>query len=66
MQALPAKKTSINITEIEELAECLRFERRLEDEAVYGMSSTDCDAELQPTAGHKIVNPSPHACRPER
>ena len=48
------------ITEIEELAERLRFERdRLEkDEAVYGMSSTDCDAELRVygTEVHKIVN----------
>ena len=46
------------ITEIEELAERLRFERdRLEkDEAVYGM--TDCDAELRVygTEVHKIVN----------
>ena len=48
------------ITEIEELAERLRFERdRLEkDEAVYGMSSTDCDAELRVygTEVHKVVN----------
>src|SRR5438445_5198771 len=48
------------ITEIEELAERLRFERdRLEkDEAIYGMSSTDCDAELRVygTEVHKIVN----------
>jgi hypothetical protein len=46
------------LTEIEELAERLRFERdRLErDEAVYSM--TDCDAELR-TYGvevHKVVN----------
>lgn len=46
------------ITEIEELAERLRFERdRLEkDEAVYSM--TDCDAELRMygTEIHKVVN----------
>src|SRR5947207_4711844 len=48
------------LTEIEELVERLRFERdRLEkDEAIYGMSSTDCDAELRVygTEVHKIVN----------
>ena len=46
------------ITEIEELAERIRFEReRLEkDEAVYAM--TDCDAELKlyGTEVHKVVN----------
>lgn len=46
------------ITEIEELAERLRFERdRLEkDEAVYSM--TDCDAELRMYGSeiHKVVN----------
>jgi len=46
------------ITEIEELAERIRFEReRLEkDEAVYTM--TDCDAELKlyGTEVHKVVN----------
>ena len=46
------------VTEIEELAERLRFERdRLEkDEAIYGM--TDCDAELKlyGTEVHKVVN----------
>lgn len=46
------------LTEIEELAERLRFERdRLErDEAVYSM--TDCDAELRlyGTEIHKVVN----------
>ena len=46
------------ITEIEELAERLRFEReRLEkDEAVYGM--TDCDAELRLYGSEvpKVVN----------
>ena len=46
------------VTEIEELAERLRFERdRLEkDEAVYAM--TDCDAELKlyGTEVHKVVN----------
>ncbi len=45
------------VTEIEELAERLRFERdRLEkDEAVYSM--TDCDAELRMygTEVHKVV-----------
>lgn len=48
----------ILLTEIEELAERLRFERdRLEkDEAVYGMG--DCDAELRTygTEVHKVVN----------
>lgn len=48
----------ILLTEIEELAERLRFERdRLEkDEAVYAM--TDCDAELRlyGTEVHKVVN----------
>ena len=48
----------ILLTEIEELAERLRFEReRLEkDEAVYTM--TDCDAELKlyGTEIHKVVN----------
>jgi len=48
----------ILITEIEELAERLRFEReRLEkDEAVYTM--TDCDAELRlyGTEIHKVVS----------
>jgi hypothetical protein len=48
----------IIVTEIDELAERLRFERdRLErDEAVYSM--TDCDAELR-TYGvevHKVIN----------
>jgi hypothetical protein len=46
------------VTEIEELAERIRFERdRLEkDEAVYTM--TDCDAELKTygTEVHKVVN----------
>ena len=46
------------VTEIEELAERLRFERdRLEkDEAVYSM--TDCDAELRLYGAeiHKVVN----------
>jgi hypothetical protein len=46
------------VTEIEELAERLRFERdRLEkDEAVYTM--TDCDAELRVygTELHKVLN----------
>jgi hypothetical protein len=46
------------LTEIEELAERLRFERdRLErDEAVYSM--TDCDAELRTygTEVYKVVN----------
>ena len=46
------------VTEIDELAERLRFERdRLErDEAVYSM--TDCDAELRiyGTEVHKVVN----------
>jgi len=46
------------VTEIEELAERLRFERdRLErDEAVYSM--TDCDAELRTygTEVHKVIN----------
>jgi hypothetical protein len=46
------------ISEIDELAERLRFERdRLEkDEAVYSM--TDCDAELRTygTEIHKVVN----------
>jgi hypothetical protein len=46
------------VTEIEELAERLRFERdRLEkDEAVYSM--TDCDAELKLYGAeiHKVVN----------
>ncbi|HEX9130045.1 MAG TPA: hypothetical protein VF850_12870 [Gemmatimonadaceae bacterium] len=48
----------ILLTEIEELAERLRFERdRLEkDEAVYGMG--DCDAELRTYGSevHKVVN----------
>jgi hypothetical protein len=48
----------ILLTEIEELAERLRFERdRLEkDEAIYGMG--DCDAELRTygTEVHKVVN----------
>lgn len=48
----------ILLTEIDELAERLRFEReRLEkDEAVYTM--TDCDAELKlyGTEIHKVVN----------
>ncbi len=48
----------ILLTEIEELAERIRFERdRLEkDEAVYAM--TDCDAELRlyGTEVHKVVN----------
>jgi N-dimethylarginine dimethylaminohydrolase len=48
----------IIVTEIDELAERLRFERdRLErDEAVYSM--TDCDAELRTYGAevHKIVN----------
>lgn len=46
------------VTEIEELAERLRFERdRLEkDEAIYSM--TDCDAELRMYGSeiHKVVN----------
>jgi hypothetical protein len=46
------------VTEIEELAERLRFERdRLErDEAVYSM--TDCDAELRTYGGevHKVLH----------
>ena len=46
------------VTEIEELAERIRFERdRLErDQAVYGM--TDCDAELKTYGSevHKVVN----------
>lgn len=46
------------VTEIEELAERLRFERdRLEkDEAVYSM--TDCDAEMRMYGSeiHKVVN----------
>lgn len=49
--------TFVLVTEIEELAERLRFERnRLEkDEAVYAM--TDCDAELRTygTEVHKLV-----------
>jgi hypothetical protein len=48
----------VMVSEIEELAERLRFERdRLEkDEAVYSM--TDCDAELRlyGTEVHKVVN----------
>jgi hypothetical protein len=48
----------IIVTEIDELAERLRFERdRLErDEAVYSM--TDCDAELRMYGSeiHKVVN----------
>jgi DNA replicative helicase MCM subunit Mcm2 (Cdc46/Mcm family) len=48
----------IIVTEIEELAERLRFERdRLErDEAVYTM--TDCDAELRTYGGelHKVLH----------
>ena len=48
----------IIVTEIEELAERLRFERdRLErDEAVYSM--TDCDAELRTYGGelHKVLH----------
>src|SRR3954467_10958419 len=48
----------ILLTEIDELAERLRFEReRLEkDEAVYAM--TDCDAELKlyPEQVHKVVH----------
>ncbi len=48
----------ILLTEIEELAERIRFERdRLEkDEAVYGMG--DCDAELRTYGAevHKVVN----------
>lgn len=48
----------IIVTEIDELAERIRFERdRLErDEAVYSM--TDCDAELRTYGAevHKVVN----------
>lgn len=49
----------ILITEIEELAERLRFERdRLEkDEAVYAIGVNDCDAELRLYGSevHKVV-----------